>query len=98
MKNILLIGLGRFGYHVAKELSSLKTEVLAVDNHRVESGLILYSHCLSSLCVLGNLNYVDAPRCRAGAAGLFYLEQHLVHAATGRRHGEHVVLLLDGTL
>ena len=32
MKNILLIGLGRFGYHVAKELSSLKTEVLAVDN------------------------------------------------------------------
>ena len=32
MKNILLIGMGRFGYHVAKELSNLKTEILAVDN------------------------------------------------------------------
>lgn len=31
MKNILLIGMGRFGYHVAKELSNLKTEILAVD-------------------------------------------------------------------
>ena len=33
MKNILLIGLGRFGYHVAKELGKLDVEVLAVDRN-----------------------------------------------------------------
>lgn len=31
MKNILIIGLGRFGYHIAQELSKLNTQVLAVD-------------------------------------------------------------------
>ena len=31
MKNILLIGLGRFGLHIAKELHELRHEVLAVD-------------------------------------------------------------------
>lgn len=31
MKNILLIGIGRFGFHVAMELSKLNTQVLAVD-------------------------------------------------------------------
>lgn len=33
MKNILLIGLGRFGYHVAKELSKLDVQVLAIDKN-----------------------------------------------------------------
>ena len=32
MKNILLIGIGRFGYHIAKELSTLDVELLAVDS------------------------------------------------------------------
>lgn len=32
MKNILLIGIGRFGYHVAKELSTLDVEFMAVDS------------------------------------------------------------------
>lgn len=31
MKNILLIGVGNFGYHIAQELGKLKVEVLAVD-------------------------------------------------------------------
>lgn len=31
MKSILLIGIGRFGYHIAKELSTLDVEFLAVD-------------------------------------------------------------------
>ena len=31
MKNILLIGVGSFGYHIAQELGKLKVEVLAVD-------------------------------------------------------------------
>ena len=36
MKNILLIGLGRFGRHVAIQLNSLGHEVMAVDtNHLI---------------------------------------------------------------
>ena len=31
MKNILLIGLGRFGRHIAMELSELGHEIMAVD-------------------------------------------------------------------
>lgn len=31
MKNILLIGVGNFGYHIAQELGKLKVEVLAID-------------------------------------------------------------------
>ena len=31
MKNILLIGVGNFGYHIAQELGKLKVDVLAVD-------------------------------------------------------------------
>mgnify|MGYP001065460226 CR=1 FL=1 len=33
MKNILLIGLGRFGRHVAIQLNDLGHEVMAVDNN-----------------------------------------------------------------
>ena len=33
MKNILLIGIGRFGYHIAEELSKLNVEILAVDTN-----------------------------------------------------------------
>lgn len=31
MKSILLIGIGRFGYHIARELSTLDVEILAID-------------------------------------------------------------------
>ena len=31
MKNILLIGLGRFGRHIAMELNELGHEIMAVD-------------------------------------------------------------------
>ena len=31
MKSILLIGLGRFGRHIARKLSELRLEVMAVD-------------------------------------------------------------------
>lgn len=33
MKNILLIGIGRFGFHIAKELSKLNVEILAIDKN-----------------------------------------------------------------
>ena len=33
MKSILLIGLGRFGMHVAKELHALGHQVMAVDEN-----------------------------------------------------------------
>ena len=31
MKNILIIGIGRFGYHIAKELNKFNTQILAID-------------------------------------------------------------------
>lgn len=41
MKSILLIGLGRFGIHIAKKLDELKCQVLAVDRNedRVDAAL-----------------------------------------------------------
>ena len=41
MKNVLLIGLGRFGSHIAKQLHSLGHEIMAVDKEerRVEAAL-----------------------------------------------------------
>ncbi len=33
MKSILVIGLGRFGYNIAKKLSEMKHEVMAIDRH-----------------------------------------------------------------
>lgn len=41
MKSVLLIGLGRFGIHVAEKMAELKHEVLAIDinEDRVESAL-----------------------------------------------------------
>ena len=41
MKSILLIGLGRFGRHIAIKLDELNHQVMAVDNNesRVEAGL-----------------------------------------------------------
>ena len=41
MKSILLIGLGRFGRHVAIKLQELGHEVMAIDNqeHRIDAAL-----------------------------------------------------------
>ena len=36
MKSILLIGLGRFGRHIAENLYELKHQVMAVDKKRIE--------------------------------------------------------------
>ena len=41
MKNILLIGLGRFGRHIAMELSELGHEIMAVDVNEVNVRLIM---------------------------------------------------------
>ena len=40
MKNILLIGLGRFGKHIALQLNKLGHEVMAVDSNEAVS----YTH------------------------------------------------------
>ena len=41
MKNVLLIGLGRFGRHIAKQLNQLGHEIMAVDwnEERVDKAL-----------------------------------------------------------
>lgn len=47
MKNILLIGLGRFGRHIAMELSELGHEIMAVDVNegRVDKVLPYVTKC-----------------------------------------------------
>ena len=43
MKNILLIGLGRFGKHVAIELNKLGHEIMAVDkNEELVNNILPY--------------------------------------------------------
>ena len=41
MKNILLIGLGRFGRHIALQLNKLGHEVMAVDSNEERVNKIL---------------------------------------------------------
>ena len=41
MKNILLIGLGRFGRHIALQLNKLGHEVMAVDSNEERVNAIL---------------------------------------------------------
>ena len=41
MKNILLIGLGRFGYHIASKLNEMGHEVLAIDEDEEKVNSIL---------------------------------------------------------
>ena len=45
MKNILLIGLGRFGKHIAIQSSQLGHEIMAVDldEERVNEACLLYT-------------------------------------------------------
>ena len=38
MKSVLLIGLGRFGRHVARKLNEMNHQVLAVDKNEKRSG------------------------------------------------------------
>ena len=47
MKNILLIGLGRFGRHIAMQLNQLGHEVMAVDGmrRRVNKVLAICDQC-----------------------------------------------------
>ena len=64
MKSVLLIGLGRFGRHMAQKLRELRHEVLAVDRseQRVNDSLPLVTHAhigdstneqlIASLCFL----------------------------------------------
>ena len=41
MKSILLIGLGRFGRHIAEELNKLGHEVMAVDENEERVNAVL---------------------------------------------------------
>ena len=41
MKSILLIGLGRFGRHIAQELNELGHQVMAVDNNEDRVNAVL---------------------------------------------------------
>ena len=44
MKSILLIGLGRFGQHIARKLNDLGHEVMAVDNNEERVNTVLAAH------------------------------------------------------
>ena len=48
MKSILLIGLGRFGRHIAEKLYELNHQILAIDKQedRVEACLLYTSRCV----------------------------------------------------
>ena len=46
MKSILLIGLGRFGKHIAVKLQELNHEVMAVDKNEERVNEILRKACL----------------------------------------------------
>ena len=41
MKSVLLIGLGRFGRHIAKKLDELDHEIMAVDNNEERINQVL---------------------------------------------------------
>ena len=41
MKSILLIGLGRFGRHIAQELNELGHQVMAIDNNEDRVNAVL---------------------------------------------------------
>ena len=47
MKSVLLIGLGRFGRHVARKLNEMNHQVLAVDKNekRVEDATSIFDKC-----------------------------------------------------
>ena len=49
MKSILLIGLGRFGKHVARKLSALNHQVMAVDSDEERVNAVLPSNIRTPL-------------------------------------------------
>ena len=76
MKSILLIGLGRFGRHIAEKLNELNHQVLAVDKQedRVEavlpfvtSGQIGDSTNIEFLKLFGNNGLFKGSGCKAGS-------------------------------
>lgn len=56
MKNILLIGVARFGYHIAKELNKLNTQILAID--RKEENLQKVDQYVSKI-LIGDSTDID---------------------------------------
>ena len=56
MKNILLIGLGKFGFHIAKELNKLHAEILAIDTN--EDNLQRVDEYVSKT-IIGNATDID---------------------------------------
>ena len=68
MKSILLIGLGRFGRHIAQELNELGHQVMAIDSNedRVNAVLSYVTNALLSLGFPQDL----APCAHAQVVGL----------------------------
>lgn len=56
MKNILIIGIGRFGFHITQELNKLNTQILAVDTS--EDNLQKITQYVSKV-VIGNATDID---------------------------------------
>ena len=56
MKNILVIGAGRFGYHICKELSKLSVEILLVDTN--EDNLKIVNEYVTK-SIIGNGTDID---------------------------------------
>ena len=57
MKNVLIIGLGRFGRHIAMQLNQLGHEIMAVDFKLYDLQLYLDTHPFDedALCMYQNL-------------------------------------------
>ena len=69
MKNILLIGLGRFGRHMAQKLNALHHQVLAVDRDekKVQDALSYVTNAeigdAADPALIGNLGVKDFDLC-----------------------------------
>ena len=95
MKSVLLIGLGRFGRHMAQKLRDLHHEVLAVDRDegRVNDALPLVTNAQIGdstneqfISSLGVRNF----DLRNGADDVIYPEKQMASWAAVRYSGDHI--------
>ncbi len=94
MKSILLIGLGRFGRHIAQELNELGHQVMAVDNNedRVNAVLSYVTNAQIGLVVSRAERDVQAKfLLRNGADEVVYPEKQLAKWAAIRYSSEHIL-------
>ena len=97
MKSVLLIGLGRFGRHMAMKLRELHHEVLAIDSdeQRVNDALEFVTNAQigdsTNEQVIATLGEVHAKfLLRNGADEVIYPEKQMANWAAVRYSGDHI--------